>query len=337
MGLTLLNLIHRSGDMQLAKLSRNKVVKACNYIHGSDISASDSINRAIEACELGGGGEVLIGAGVHFLHRPILVRSGVSIVGEGSHLTRLELLPECIAGFWDSNIAKNDVTIHGFKVVGNKDNLFTTRSRGIWLDAQGKSKSKRIKLFDLIFEYLFRGVEIDHVVMLAYDRISGFELADSLIYIGETPENCSRSIRHGSVFAEKCMIAPNNHGGGAIVIAYTDDVVCVLTNISSSGPATGKTNLFHALYFRSVRRARFGTLNVRLQKRGAALHIYSDPDRSEPYNEEISGTVVGIDIIHYSGVRIDRCRRCRLVAGWSITRAGSIPVMVTNSSDIQMR
>ena len=81
---------------------------------------------------------------------------------------------------------------------------------------------------------------------------------------------------------------------------------------------------------------RFGILRVKKQRRGAALHIYSDVSRHEPYCEDIAGLVVASDILDYTGIRIDRCRRCAIDSGWKVSRAVLGPAIVTNSTEVTL-
>ena len=189
-------------------------------------SSSDVLNQAIEECFRAGGGTVLIEAGNYFLSSPVRLRTGVHIQGKGSGSTTLQLAEGCAAAFWDGNEAQHDILISGMTILGAASQIGTTRARGVWLDAQGERFSENIAFRDLKFKSLFRGIEVDHVNRLSYDRIAGETLADSLIYIGEGAENRSADIRHGTVWARNCLTVAKENGGGIVVISYADNIGC---------------------------------------------------------------------------------------------------------------
>jgi hypothetical protein len=321
-----------TGSVIAPALVRQKhVFDVAQYRGPDDRDDSAAFQRAIDACAARGGGIVNYQGRWAVFNSPVQLRSGVKIRGRGAAISTIELSSAISAGFIDNNRAIHDAGIQGLSFVGAVPADSGARIRGVWLDAQGPQKTSNFTLYDVAFRELFRGIEIDHVDRLSYDQVAGDRLTDSLIYIGELPCNRSRQIRHGRVRANRCLTSAKANGGGVVVIAYADDVICNETFISNSGPADGQINLFHGLYLRAVRWAEIKKLTVANQQRGAALHIYSDVDSNEPFGRDILSTVTSDGTTHYSGVRIDHCQRCTVRTGSIIKRSAMKGIVVTNS------
>jgi hypothetical protein len=310
----------------------NRVVLAEAFAQVGDSSNVQAFQRAIDYCDTLGGGIVQTRLAAISFDTACVLKPKVVIVGMGRGKSVITKTAHTFHAFTDNNTVADGAEVHGFTIRCSTAPTTGQTDRGIFIDAN--STTARYKFTDILFENIFRGLNVHQAAVVEYDNLDGLSLLDSTIYVGEVAASRTSAVKMGRSFSSSSFTDAPGGGGGVVVLAYVDDVTPGYTKVVNCGPSSGAVNLYHGLYLRSCGSADAGYIKASGHKRGAPLHIYSDNAAGEPNCGDIVATVVSEGAANYVGVRVDRCDKFILRAGSKISASALQAGYFTNSGPI---
>ena len=290
-----------------AQVKQREWISVEDFSNPADTSDAEAFQRAINEANARGGAEVRALGSAYSFHQAVVLKTGVKLTGLGRAQATITKTAHTFSAFTDNAAALAFVDISGFKIRCATAATNGESDRGVLFDVQGASHTGFVRITDMAFENMFRGIEIDHVDHFEYDNIDGTDLLDSLIYVGEQKEYRSGYVKGGRVNGLRCLSSKGSDvGGGVVVLSYVDEVGSGDYKFTNCGPndVTASINKFHGLYLRTCGDGDWGIVRGVNQYSGSHLHIFSDIAAGEQRSGNHIGILVCDGTTTYHGARI---------------------------------
>jgi parallel beta-helix repeat protein len=267
--------------------------------YGALLNGANDVQALQDA--INGSNEVFGIVGVLTIGWPVILRSGVTIRGEGSGASTIRAATGSFSLLHDDNAALSDICIRDLTLAAA---AIGSSNRGILFDADSAAVTTNVTVERCHFTSLFRGIEADRIDNLRVRDCEFSGLTSVGVYVGAT-NSTGRSTKItiiGSSFRRNG--GPGTEGG--VIVAYADEVATIGNHFENIGASSGATNLYAAAYYRAVTLGSIANNTFRVMKRGAGIHVYADTSAGEARCRDIS--VIGNVIENsqdYVGIRID--------------------------------